>query len=264
MTGCLNSANNAACTDGNACTGPDVCAGGTCSTPALSCDDNNTCTTDTCNVATGCAHANVPNGSLCSNNTGRCVTGTCTPGVCGDGVVESGLGETCDDGNTTSGDGCSATCQAEGCADGTREGNLTAAVSPNIAECTGNWTGWVGGSNAATLCSTGFHVCTYTAADVALMRSIPYATEANGAGCWAINAATNQGGNGCGQCRNQEDDLMAGMGGQCLTVNPNGSASCTGAASNINVGNNNNNNRYCNRDAQHPMAWITGVLCCKN
>jgi cysteine-rich repeat protein len=34
-----------------------------------------------------------------------------TPGVCGDGIVNSG--ETCDDGNTASGDGCSSTCQTE-------------------------------------------------------------------------------------------------------------------------------------------------------
>ena len=33
------------------------------------------------------------------------------PGVCGDGLP--GLGESCDDGNTNNGDGCSATCQVE-------------------------------------------------------------------------------------------------------------------------------------------------------
>ena len=32
---------------------------------------------------------------------------------CGNGVLEPALGETCDDGNQTSGDGCSATCAAE-------------------------------------------------------------------------------------------------------------------------------------------------------
>ncbi len=32
--------------------------------------------------------------------------------VCGNGIIESG--ETCDDGNTISGDGCSSTCQSEG------------------------------------------------------------------------------------------------------------------------------------------------------
>jgi cysteine-rich repeat protein len=45
---------------------------------------------------------------------------------CGDGVV--GTGETCDDGNTVSGDGCSGSCVGEDatCADGTVE--LGAAV----------------------------------------------------------------------------------------------------------------------------------------
>jgi cysteine-rich repeat protein len=32
--------------------------------------------------------------------------------MCGDGIVDSG--EQCDDGNTTPGDGCSASCQTEG------------------------------------------------------------------------------------------------------------------------------------------------------
>jgi cysteine-rich repeat protein len=39
------------------------------------------------------------------------------PGICGDGTVDAG--ETCDDGNTTDGDGCSATCTIEAaCGDG--------------------------------------------------------------------------------------------------------------------------------------------------
>ncbi len=33
--------------------------------------------------------------------------------MCGNSIVETGAGEQCDDGNTTSGDGCSATCQDE-------------------------------------------------------------------------------------------------------------------------------------------------------
>ena len=37
---------------------------------------------------------------------------------CGDNVVQASLGEQCEDGNTTSGDGCSATCRFEGCGDG--------------------------------------------------------------------------------------------------------------------------------------------------
>ena len=39
------------------------------------------------------------------------LTVTCTPIVCGDGTIS--LGESCEDGNTTDGDGCSATCTVE-------------------------------------------------------------------------------------------------------------------------------------------------------
>ena len=41
-----------------------------------------------------------------------CTGASCFDGpVCGDGVVEAG--ETCDDGNTVPGDGCSGVCQVE-------------------------------------------------------------------------------------------------------------------------------------------------------
>ncbi|MDB4934923.1 MAG: Multiple EGF-like-domain protein 3 precursor, partial [Labilithrix sp.] len=43
----------------------------------------------------------------CDANPGACLP----PAVCGD--KKAGLGESCDDGNTTPGDGCSATCQIE-------------------------------------------------------------------------------------------------------------------------------------------------------
>ncbi len=33
--------------------------------------------------------------------------------ACGDGTIDGPWGETCDDGNRTSGDGCSATCSVE-------------------------------------------------------------------------------------------------------------------------------------------------------
>jgi TonB family protein len=54
-------------------------------------------------------------GSGDPTSTGPCIE-NCGPGpaaepVCGNGSVE--VGEQCDDGNTTSGDGCSATCKIE-------------------------------------------------------------------------------------------------------------------------------------------------------
>jgi cysteine-rich repeat protein len=36
-----------------------------------------------------------------------------TQAVCGDSTIDTHLGEECDDGNTTSGDGCSAECRNE-------------------------------------------------------------------------------------------------------------------------------------------------------
>jgi cysteine-rich repeat protein len=50
---------------------------------------------------------------------------------CGDGIVQFAAGEQCDDGNTTSGDGCSATCQLE-------SGNYLNEVEPNDTQDTGN------------------------------------------------------------------------------------------------------------------------------
>jgi cysteine-rich repeat protein len=49
-------------------------------------------------------------------NTGA--YGTCAAGCvfgprCGDGVVQADAGETCDDGNNVSNDGCSAACKIE-------------------------------------------------------------------------------------------------------------------------------------------------------
>jgi cysteine-rich repeat protein len=38
--------------------------------------------------------------------------------ACGDGVIQAELGETCDDGNLTSGDGCNFRCVLEACGDG--------------------------------------------------------------------------------------------------------------------------------------------------
>lgn len=77
-----------------------------------SCDDGTTgvisttggCDTD-CSVISGyqCSGATIPDTPVAKD--------TCTLLVCGDGVVSNS--ETCDDGNTSSGDGCSATCTLE-------------------------------------------------------------------------------------------------------------------------------------------------------
>jgi cytosine/adenosine deaminase-related metal-dependent hydrolase len=68
------------CDDGDACTTAEVydascqCGGGT----AVSCDDENPCTSDACAPATGCAHAPVADGTPCRTGqvcqAGECVT----------------------------------------------------------------------------------------------------------------------------------------------------------------------------------------------
>jgi len=80
------------CADGNLCNGVERCIGDQCQPgPPLVCDDGDPCTTDSCNPAAGCAHAD----EAC-------------PAVCGPGDE----GQRCSDGTTcTIGD----TCQAGAC-----------------------------------------------------------------------------------------------------------------------------------------------------
>ncbi len=73
-----------------------------------------------------------------------------TPLVCGDGVVDPG--QACDDGNTNSGDGCSATCKIEACH--TCSGQPS--VCPTVADATACDDGVF--CNGADQCSAG--LCT--------------------------------------------------------------------------------------------------------
>ncbi len=81
-----------------------------------------------------CGDGNVDAGEECddgNNTSGDGCSATCwiepPPPCCGDGNIDAG--ETCDDGNTTSGDGCSATCTIEPpppcCGDGTIDAGET-------------------------------------------------------------------------------------------------------------------------------------------
>jgi hypothetical protein len=73
------------CTDTNICTLDDVCAGGFCVGTPKDCEDDDPCTTDSCNPETGdCSHdtSNVPPDTACDDqNTcttnDRCIAGSC-------------------------------------------------------------------------------------------------------------------------------------------------------------------------------------------
>jgi len=94
------------------CNGAETCQGGTCAAgTALSCNDSNVCTTDSCNAVTGCAYTPISGCQVCGANSDcddgdPCTMDTCDPGTgcqsmaapdatpCSDGVFCNGL-ETC-------------------------------------------------------------------------------------------------------------------------------------------------------------------------
>ncbi|HYS54558.1 MAG TPA: post-COAP-1 domain-containing protein [Thermoanaerobaculia bacterium] len=105
-SGCTHTNNTASCDDGNACTTNDTCAGGTCvGGPAPNCNDNNVCTDDSCNPATGCVHIN--NTAPCNDGNACTTNDTCAAGACVGGPAPN-----CDDGNVCTTDGCNP---ASGC-----------------------------------------------------------------------------------------------------------------------------------------------------
>ncbi len=79
--GCAHLPVSVTCSDGDACTGQDACAAGTCIGAKLDCNDANPCTSDACDVAEGCTHTAAGAGPCDDGDT--CTTGeACTSGVC--------------------------------------------------------------------------------------------------------------------------------------------------------------------------------------
>ncbi|MFH0902949.1 MAG: hypothetical protein V2A73_20160, partial [Pseudomonadota bacterium] len=75
-------------------------AAGECqSGPALSCDDENPCTIDSCDADLGCAHVEVADTTPCSSAT---ICG----GVCAGGKCTGGVAVACDDENPCTADSC--------------------------------------------------------------------------------------------------------------------------------------------------------------
>jgi cysteine-rich repeat protein len=124
--------NGTPCPDGSICNGEDICVGGTCQagTP-LVCNDNNACTTDSCDPVQGCQNDPTP-GSPCTDNDG-CTTGdTCNSA----GVCQPGPPLNCNDGNECTDDSCS---QATGCVNTPRGGPCTDDGDPcTIDTCFGS------------------------------------------------------------------------------------------------------------------------------
>jgi cysteine-rich repeat protein len=90
---------------------------GNCPASAADCNDNLPCTRDSVAgsaCSRQCAHSAITgpaNGDSCCPAGGNHNNDSDCPVVCGNSAIETG--EVCDDGNTTSGDGCSSTCQLD-------------------------------------------------------------------------------------------------------------------------------------------------------
>lgn len=85
VKGCLHqAASGGPCSDGNACTGADLCTDGKCGGTPVTCDDGNPCTTDGCDAVKGCTASAVSgpcdDGDLCTSGE-QCSGGKCSGGV---------------------------------------------------------------------------------------------------------------------------------------------------------------------------------------
>jgi len=142
---CVGSQDGVPCSDGNACTGPDVCSGGACvggpnvcaCQSNTDCNDDNPCTDDTCEnpgtATAACAHVN--NTAPCSDGNACTGPDTCSGGVCtgGPNVCGCQSNTDCNDDNPCTDD----TCENAGTATSTcAHVNNTAPCSDGNA-CTG-------------------------------------------------------------------------------------------------------------------------------
>ncbi len=92
-------ADGSECDDGNACSLGDTCKAGKCGgTSALTCNDDNPCTDDSCQPAKGCVYKN--NFAACDDGDACTVGDACLGGACISGP------QACDDGNPCTTDQC--------------------------------------------------------------------------------------------------------------------------------------------------------------
>ncbi len=100
--------------------GPPVCVVGSCNATCATntdCPPSNTCNTETClcEYVPSCGNGILDPNEQCddgNNTSGDGCSAVCIDEYCGDGIIND-VNETCDDSNTTPYDGCGATCQTE-------------------------------------------------------------------------------------------------------------------------------------------------------
>jgi len=87
------------CDDADICTAGDACFGGKCEGILIGCDDENTCTDDSCDPELGCQHA--PNSNPCDDDDICTLKDKCIAGIC---IGTSPMD--CDDANLCTKDKC--------------------------------------------------------------------------------------------------------------------------------------------------------------
>ncbi len=80
------------CDDGTVCTQADHCQVGECIGKIVNCDDNNTCTANSCDKVTGCSATNL-DGAGCDDDNPCTVSDLCKGGLC-----QKGIAKVCDSG----------------------------------------------------------------------------------------------------------------------------------------------------------------------
>ncbi|HAZ28305.1 MAG TPA: hypothetical protein DCY48_00830 [Candidatus Magasanikbacteria bacterium] len=158
-TGCVNVDNTAPCDDANACTEGDTCQGGECvgGSPA-DCNDNDPCTTDSCDPVEGCVNMGECPPCLSDaecDDENVCTDDACNPAV---GCINTPQSGACEDGNGCTGNDA---CQGGTCVGGTPincdDGNACTAD-----ECFGG-----GCVHSAFSCDDGI-ACTNDSCDAAI------------------------------------------------------------------------------------------------
>jgi hypothetical protein len=163
--------NGVTCDDGQLCTSGDACGNGKCAGKPIACNDNNPCTGDVCDPATGkCAVLANTNGLLCDDGSACTAKDACLAGKC------QGSPLNCSDGNDCTDDLCD-----------TKTGACTFLA--NTAPCTGAVACLTGGQCKDGKCQAGTKPncddgspCTADACDNATGKCV-YTKAADGTVC---------------------------------------------------------------------------------
>jgi cysteine-rich repeat protein len=185
------------------------------------CDDGNSVDTDTCrnncqSPRCGDGVTSPPETCDTSGNSISCDS-DCTAPSCGDGLINAAANEKCDDTNTTSGDGCSSTCQLE---------PFALAVAR-----TGNGIGTVTSAPAGINCGTDCSEI-YLANTVVTLTATPQASS-------TFNGWTGGGCSGTGTCvvtMSQSRSVTATFEANIISVTKSGTGTGTVSATGISCG----------------------------